>query len=125
MTVAATVTVAARSHMGGARNGTAIVADPSVPEELHLETLGGYVVVTLLCAAVAHCMRRAFERGSLHRSRARKEAWVGDAIDAMRVVSLVFTWYGLSVSFTLFNKWLLRLWRGGTQCQREPLRGRT
>ena len=71
-------------------NATSPAADPSVPEELHLYTLGGYVVATLLTSLLAHGARRAFERGARDRERARKEAWVSDAIAAMRVISLVF-----------------------------------
>ena len=85
----------------------------STPDELHIHTLGLYVVVMFVLSSVAFCARACITRGARHRELARKERWVTDLIAAVSVAALVLSWYGISVTFTLFNKWVLRLWRGG------------
>lgn len=105
-------------------------AAPDVVAELHLGWLVGYSFVLLSLAGAcwlgARCVQRSIEK------RAASEALEGEympwakvgsgganpsppwrprLVEALRVGSYALTWWGMSVSFTLVNKYFLGYWR--------------
>lgn len=63
------------------------------------------LVLCLLLLALATAAHRVLKRDEAHRLHAH--------LRAVRIAQCVLSWYLVSISFTLWNKFVLRYWRGG------------
>uniref|UniRef100_A0A7S2FM58 Sugar phosphate transporter domain-containing protein n=1 Tax=Florenciella parvula TaxID=236787 RepID=A0A7S2FM58_9STRA len=75
----------------------------------HLGVLIAYSCVAFSLAGMSAVGARVLK----HQSRYRPQAKAANLVQMMDVGTYVFLWFGISVTFTLLNKWFLTYWRGG------------
>ena len=80
--------------------------------EVNMWELTIYAAVCLLVASCAMGARRVVRIHSRYRTAHKERA--AAFIEAADVLVCVCCWYAVSVSLTIFNKWLYSIWRGGT-----------
>ncbi|CAM9429901.1 unnamed protein product [Phaeothamnion confervicola] len=73
------------------------------------EVLGIYSGTAFAAALLCHVVRWLL----LHDARTSKLSRAADYAGPAQVATFVFLWYGISVSFTIINRWMYVDWRGG------------
>ena len=104
-----------------------------ITEQLHLWALVGYTCVTgllaLICLLCAHQLQKTHERAAAKEAREARRGdyapwsvvtengarsgnpWRPRTATHLRIAAYAFSWWALSVSFTLVNKYFLYYWK--------------